>query len=413
MADLICGCPEDFRLNDYGICEDVTSQAPIENGDELTVTAVSNNSNYSVYGAYIFDTIDNRPGPITQTGIGPDSVETRDSLSQDLEIGTIISTLPWTNRLSTVGVWTSIAPNPLDEWIGFSFCIPTEEEKTYYIGFGSTTHVRITLNGLQIYLSQHTSSPAYKRWQIIPITFPIGDNTILFEALNPSGTAAMGMEVYNATSTELENATSSNLISYVVASTQGRVGDIFDSGADTGYSCNPGFRLENCSGVLRCVQREVAEVLPCCMILTNCQNPAETLSTNTDLLEHLGEIVKIDLYPGCWILTTSTLPCEEVNEVALVGAYSTCEDCIPVDEVCYTLTNCEDDKDTMQVKGVFAGYIGQIVKLENFEGCWEVSESVVPCIPITEVEIIDYFSICAACLPSDCCKPKPCCNECL
>lgn len=414
MADLTCGCPGGFRPDDFGLCEDVTSQAPIDNGDQLTVATVTSNVNYSIYGAYFFQSISNRPWPISQTQVGvTDSVITQDFFTQDLDIEQVIPGLPWKNRLSTVGVWTTIAPNPLSEWIGFSFCVEVDEARTFFIGFGSTTHIRITINDQVAYIAQHSTTPKYKRWQVIPVDLPLGVNNILVEGFNPGGTAVMGMEVYDATLVQLQAATPTTILDYIIASTQDRAGETFDSGEDTGYSCNVGFHLEKCSGILRCVQREITELLPCCMILVNCQDPSQTLSTKTDLTAYLGQVVNVQLFDGCWTVTESTLPCEEFQELTVTDSFEDCEECIPVDEVCYTLTNCEDEEEILKVKGPLGGYVGQVVQLENFDGCWTVTESEDACFPVIEAQIKDYFSTCEACLPSDCCEPKPCCNECL
>lgn len=415
MAELSCGCPPTYTLNRYGICEKTVTGLVEASKTTYTTILTGPDDSFGSYGAYIFEEVTNKPLPILQLQVGiTDSVTTTDFIVEDLEIDQIINTTLWNTRLSDVGIWTAVSPNPLSEWIGHTFCASVDEEKIFYLGFGSSVKLRVYINGQLIHLSDHTTSPGYKRWQILPINLPVGLNTILIEGradMSIVNTTSFGAELYDCTLVQLTTATNANIDSYIVFSTKNRVTAKFDTGEDSAYSCNSGFTLQNCSGTRTCVQRLFEEKGPCCTILTNCQDPSIQIQTNLNLEEYVGKFVNIQLQEGCWEVSTATLPCTDVEEVTVTNSFDTCQECVPVDEVCYTLTDCKDDQNIMKVRGNLNGYVDQIIEIDDFDGCWKVSISEDPCIPSLYVFVTDYFEDCDACTSdNECCKPKKCCH---
>lgn len=414
MAELFCGCPPTYTLNQYGVCENTTTEGARAGETTYETVLTGSDDTFGSYGAYIFEEITLKPLPILQLQVGvTDSVTTTDFLAEDLEIDHILNTTLWNTRLSDVGVWTTLSPNPVSEWIGHTFCADVDEERVFYLGFGSTVKLRIYLNEQLIHLSDHTTSPGYKRWQILPITLSPGLNRVLVEGRTDVSVPlpSFGAELYDCTLAQLLAATSAEINPYIVFSTESRSGDNFDTGEDSGYDCDTGFNLENCSGTRSCVQRLFEEKGPCCTILTNCQDSSIQIQTNLDLEEYVGKFVNIQLQEGCWEVSTAILPCTDIEEVTVTDSFDTCQECVPVDEVCYTLIDCKDDQNTMKVRGNLNGYVDQTIEIDDFDGCWKVSISEDPCIPSLYVFVTDYFEDCDACTSdNECCKPKKCCH---
>lgn len=110
----------------------------------------------------------------------------------------------------------------------------------------------------------------------------------------------------------------------------------------------------------------------------------------TSQLGNTKEILAIWTSPICPIGTWSA--------ITLFESFSVSEgDCLPSDS--YILVSCDND-DFIFTNSDLSQYLGTTVKLEDMEGCWEVSA-----LQSQDVVVTDSFKSCKWCLPK-CEKPE-------
>lgn len=214
-------------------------------------------------------------------------------------------------RLRAAGIYTDPIAAIRGEWLGTSFCVEIDEEKVYQIGFAGDDNVRVKVNGEWLFNSaispttndelglpkntwwqkstgsgQHytnrngTFYKSYSRqiqcYVVVGVTLPAGKNIFQVEGIQGGPiTSAVGfvMEIYDAPQSELKQMRSGTELSQVtVFSTRNLVGQDFNIGEDSGYSCPTGYALDTCvpppyqcvkiETVLRSQQQK--SVIECC-----------------------------------------------------------------------------------------------------------------------------------------------------
>ena len=172
-------------------------------------------------------------------------------------------------RLLNASIWSNPSTLPIGEWIGVSYCLDLPETKTYRIGFAGDDNVRVKINGKYLINPELTPdydininknfSTSYSRsiqaYVVMGITLSSGKNIIEVEGYNVSESiAGFVLEVYDATEEELKNIRyESELNSVRIFSTLDRIGQTFDLGENSGYSCPTGYALDTCGTGTTCV----------------------------------------------------------------------------------------------------------------------------------------------------------------
>lgn len=451
-----CGCPTGYtRIGDD--CQKITSVPAVLNPIVYTTAPGSVDALYGNLGTNFYNNITPLPFPLTAVG----SVFKDAALVIVPSINNIVGVWggPGGSRLNTVGIWTTVAPNPLNEWIGFSECIDIPTTGTYCIGIGGDDAVRIKIDGVLVVLAS-TGLFDFNYWHVFEINLTAGTHVIVLEGINTSaGAASFGAEIYNVNSLVLQGYTTSaevQLVTIFTTFTKRGTPAPFQTGENSGYSCPSGYTYNDC-GAPSCSLIETVPYVDCartflvtdcegeeapfltntdlsayvgstyktcipeilysttCFILKDCNRLAPDIVTNTDLNAYLWQVVNVQGYSGsCFIVTgvpagdpcvgavpvVATPPlmgacdcqgaqapwfprcyCVTVEEVTptvatdftgVFGAsYNTCEDCL---RICYTLTDCQDAVDPVNVCNDLAEYVGQVIKIEGCgDICWIVS----------------------------------------
>jgi hypothetical protein len=215
-----------------------------------------------------------------------------------------------------------------------------------------------------------------------------------------------------------------------------------------------------------CIDGECPEV---CYLLTNCQT-GETITTQSNLNQYYlnNQVVVIVGQEGCWEIEI-TDDCDCAQEVIVTQFYSSCETCIPViayklidcdtDQVhfytttdlsqyigqtieidcgCYLveqikiapptdtpvvvdfifenctackktyykLVDCFDQTNILYTTTNLSTHVGEVIKIENCDNCWQVTETRV-FTQTTDVVVVSNFETC-----EDCFVDAPClCNK--
>ncbi len=355
-------CPTGYTyIPSSKLCEKTDTATATFNGtDSADVKNAINVWVYGSYGTRIYENITNKPLPISSIG-STSNYEVRDNNSSALSISTLINTGNFWKypsgsgkdnygRLNVCGVWpeniryTADMP-PVNKWIGFSKCFDVPEEKTYYVGFGSDDYCKMEINGKIIVEFDGVTDRNFKFWHIFPMTLKQGKNIIELTGLNTGNIAAFGAEIYDASSSELQQiSTEAELDSVLIFSTKNMIGGHFtvgDVGSDVGYSCPSGYSLDLCSDSIRCISIDRIDADSCgCtpqlfFLYDDVSNVMEVLDYSMNNLNSarltckvLNSVLEIDtvfglLYAPCDTLFNCTKTCENEYTARVINPYRT------------------------------------------------------------------------------------------
>ena len=215
-----------------------------------------------------------------------------------------------------------------------------------------------------------------------------------------------------------------------------------------------------------CIDGECPET---CYLLTNCQT-GETITTQTNLTQHYlnDHVVQIVGQEGCWEISI-TDDCDCAQEVIVTTFYSSCSTCVPVvayrlvncdteqvqfytttdlsayvgqtieidcgcylveqiniipptntpivvdfifenctacKKTYYKLVDCFDQTNILYTTTNLSTHVGEVIKIENCDYCWQVTETRV-FTQTTDVVVVSNFETC-----EDCFVDAPClCNK--
>lgn len=391
-----CGCPPGYTQNG-DICEKIVT-IPATIGETVyTVQPGSRNIDYGTLGTNFYTpNLSTLSYPIIENGTGNFQDASTFSLTDVNNTTSVWGPGFSTSRLNSVGVWAGAAPNPLNEWIGFTHCLDLTDTGTYCIGIAGDNKVRLKIDGVLVLEATNNTDFNFKYWHVFEVTLTQGLHVIELSGLNLGGAAAFGAEIYNVSLATLQSyATSANPYLDVqlatVFSTFDKIGDNFDVGEASGYTCPDGYTFSNCTAdgpsctliqsvpfvlclptykVTDCTGAQAPfvtntdlsqyvggyyktcienpEYSTLCYILRDCNRVNPDIYTTTDLSTYLWQSVELDGYPGsCFIVTGVPVggQCRDTEDVTVTKA-CTCPDaqtpwpdgcyCVYVEEVDYS-----------------------------------------------------------------------------
>ena len=133
-----------------------------------------------------------------------------------------------------------------------------------------------------------------------------------------------------------------------------------------------------------------------CYRLVDCLGTAPDIITNVDLSLQVGNVIQIANSPVCWQVQDNLDDCTGAVNVTVVGNFIDCTACLPV---CYLLTNCVDPFNTIITNNNLAPYVGQVIKIDGYTECWQVS--IAPnCTGSVPVGVTNLYNTCLECLPA-------------
>ena len=277
------------------------------------------------------------------TGMNNDGTYGPTSIQNNLwGLGSLI-----TGRLNDAGLWASTgnpAP-PLNEYIGFSYCLDIPSTQTYYVGLAADNDIKLKVNNqtlVECKVNNFTantqamsgSSLIYTNWHVFPITLTSGLNIIELEGLNTGAFAAFGAEIYSGNVSTLSAYTlTTQLTADTLFSTYDFIGQtipLSQSGATTGtgYTCPDGYSLYTCSGSPYCIYIDKVGIVNYCI-----QNSGLGYDDNFVYAgdvdgypswsgESTGYVIYFSLSEGTWCFSTSLF-----GTCLLSGAYPCISQC--------------------------------------------------------------------------------------
>lgn len=289
-------CPAGYTLSvDETYCYKVnTTAATPPSSPENTVAKTLNV--YNTYGTLIYDLGFNVNGTGTFTQI---------SYSNSFWVnGPGYPTFTATTTdgaLNRSGLW-STTTLPTGQTVGFTVCVTLATSGIYYIGSSADNWITIKVDGNTVlnmdpaamgtFLAANgypatSVDSTFRFWHIYPIALNAGNRVLEIVgnnavAPNPNP-AAMGVEIYNATSSEIQAATSYvDLGAKLVFSSKDYIGQPVQVGSDGfGYTCPSGYSLVLCSGPAFCTQTLITTPIACTTTTTTTTTSTSTTTTTT------------------------------------------------------------------------------------------------------------------------------------
>ena len=159
------------------------------------------------------------------------------------------------SRLNTVGIWACNADTaqvgtlPVNEWIGFSHCIDIRVGGDYLIGIAGDNRVRFRVDGEFVFELDTGLTFNFNFWHIRKVSLTSGVHVIELLGRNDGSAAAFGAEISGpfsegtlSTEAQQQNA---DYAGNIIFSTENMVGDLFDVGENSGWSCPDGAQTLN------------------------------------------------------------------------------------------------------------------------------------------------------------------------
>jgi hypothetical protein len=323
-----CDCPPGYtKIDDY--CQKITSVPAILNPSIYNSAPGSINDNYGSLGTRFYPNVTSLPYPLTAV-TGPDRFVDFANVNVSYTSSVVgIWGGPVGSRLSTVGIWTSVAPNPINEWIGFAQCINIPTTGTYCVGIGGDDCVRVKLDGV-IIAEACIGFFDFRYWHVFELNLTAGTHVIVVEGNSGGGPAAFGAEIYQTNIVALQAITTVPALQAITVFSTFPMRSTptpFQTGQTSGYSCPPGSTLNLC-GTPSCTIIETIPFVSCAPTfrVTDCAGIMEPFITNTDLSSYLTGIHKTCITTAnysttCYLLRDCNRLVDEVITTSNMESY--------------------------------------------------------------------------------------------
>lgn len=418
-----CGCPDGYSFNSItGLCELlVDGPFSVGNNPKEIPTVCAERENM-VFGTVIYPTTTPTQFPlIGQSTLSPSFL---DVLGATLTpASSILSGNLWISGGSTSNGLLNLRgvglPLPINTWYGVVGCVEVLEGHTLNFALSAKTAFRLYIDGILAIIYQPALPvKANSYLHIFPVTLSAGNHTYRAEALCDTlyscnggfnnGTGNFVFEIYdNVTPASLALITTLAGLNAVYATVfagqtpaliAGLQFDVSSVDDYSNYYCPAGSILNSCSldGAFTCPVLYTHPFVPCCFNLIECTTGA-IIKTNTDLNSYIGHIIKIEEYPGCYLITSSSeFPCSEAISTTPTEFFQTCQAC---NQVYYKLTDCNGIVADVYTPTDLSSNVGLVIKISGYNDiCWIVtlfegtpSESAI-------VIVGSQFSSCESCL---------------
>lgn len=149
--------------------------------------------------------------------------------------------------MNRAALWTTSTFS--NQSIGFATCINIGETKTYYVGIGVDNYMSIRVDGTYlINMAPIEDFIPFRYWHMYPIEIKKGFHILEVVGSNKSSIASVGIQIYDATPTQLLAVTSdAELAPYLVFDSANEIGNYHTLG-DYAYPIDPDYALVTCDG---------------------------------------------------------------------------------------------------------------------------------------------------------------------
>ena len=384
-------CPPGFTLSD-GVCRKETTESGILSSTIYTASAGNQLDVYGEFGTRFYANADSYTYPLF--GDSSTSVLRESGTNTQLPFTVIQdagtnglweSTDDSTGRLNIAGIWTGVVTNsvsePVGEWVGYSKCVDIPQTTTYCIGIAADNRMRIRINDQTVAVFDNSNDKNYKFFHVIEVTLTAGANIIAIEGYNDGGQAAFGAEIYETDITTLQAVTTlAQLENLILWSTKDRIGEDFNIGENSGYSCPDGTLFDSCSGENQCTSIQIidGDLVNCGYRIQNCKD------ANEEYLVNFSENESNPLYQDsvfelagnltlfadkCFkLLGIEVTESYDVENVTVITDHGT-DNCLACEKT-FKFQNCQTNE-TQYARSVNGSVTeGNVYKFESLSYCW-------------------------------------------
>jgi hypothetical protein len=142
--------------------------------------------------------------------------------------------------------------------------------------------------------------------------------------------------------------------------------------------------------------------VPSYRLSDTCENNLPDIYTDRDFSAYVGQVVKVLQYPDvCWACSLNQDSNVTFEILSPDGVpYGTCQECLPVAAVTYTLRDCNDQFNTIVTDSNLNQYLGGVVRLTTTgDICWQVFPGSSPADVPQPVSVSQSFADCGECSP--------------
>ena len=135
--------------------------------------------------------------------------------------------------------------------------------------------------------------------------------------------------------------------------------------------------------------------------LQNCEKIYDVQYTTQDLSEYLGSVIETDC--GCFTIQQINYVPPSETLVVIDNTFKRCNDCL---STFYLLTDCAGEVGDIVTTTDLSDYVGEVIKIENCDTCWEVSTTRT-FTDLSNVVVVNSYKGCPECgidLPCVCSK---------
>jgi hypothetical protein len=131
--------------------------------------------------------------------------------------------------------------------------------------------------------------------------------------------------------------------------------------------------------------------------LQNCEKIYEVQYTTQDLSAYVNQVIEDDC--GCWTVQQINYVPPSTTLITIDNSFKTCNDCL---STFYRLTDCTGEVEDIVTKTNLKSYLGKVIKIENCDVCWEVTETR-EFTELSNVVVVQNFETCEDCgVPTVC-----------
>ena len=381
-------CPPGFTLLD-GVCRKETIEGGTLNPTTYTASAGDTIPQYGEFGTRFYENADSYNYPLTadsSTSVLRDAVTNTQlpfTVIQDAGTNGIWeSTDDSTGRLNIAGIWTGDAGGlPHGEWIGYARCIDIPQTTTYCIGIAADNRMRIRINDQTVAIFDNSSDKNFKYFHVIEVTLTEGANIIAIEGKNDGKEAAFAAEIYQTDITTLQAVTSVlQLEALILWSTKDRIGEEFDIGESSGYTCPDGTLLDSCSGENQCTSIQIidGDLINCGYRIQNCKDANEEYLVNFSENES-NPLYQDSVFELAGNLTLFADKCFKLLGIEVTESYDVenvtvttdhgTDNCLACEQT-FKFQNCQTNE-TEYVESINGSVTeGNVYKFESLSYCW-------------------------------------------
>lgn len=174
-------------------------------------------------------------------------------------------------RLNTVGIWACdsrsgvVGTLPIDEWIGFSHCLDIAVGGDYLIGIAGDNRVRFRVDGVMTFELDTDLTRNFNYWHVQKISLTSGIHVIELLGRNDGNVAAFGAEISGPFPMgSLDDELSQQQADYannIIFTTEDMVGQTFDIGENSGWTCPEGQTLNTCQQPPSCTSIQYTDCI--------------------------------------------------------------------------------------------------------------------------------------------------------